>query len=218
MPEQFFNDPNALQKNAEGVSAVKILKLAAESGQTIYQIDQSNIDVVLPKLKHSAMVLQDVKDGVAAGKVVTISESSINFKGWVGSGYTVLDKATGAGAYMISGGMNGGFLVALTIVVLAFGLLAILTAMTGGIFPIILGLIGIYGWVAAVSDFLKVLNEAKNYDELNAGLRDIVLPIVFGLAIARAIKGLAIKNDYEEDLFVLIVNDIVLNFFYTMFD
>ncbi len=40
---------------------------------------------------------------LAAGKVVTISESSINFKGWGGSGYTMLDKTTDAGAYMISG-------------------------------------------------------------------------------------------------------------------
>jgi hypothetical protein len=29
---------------------------------------------------------------------------------WTGSGYTILDPATGAGAYKIAGGSNGGFL------------------------------------------------------------------------------------------------------------
>lgn len=70
---------------------------------------------------------------------------------------------------MISGGLDGGFLVFFTIVILALALLPILTAMTGGLIPILLGLLGIYGWIQSVLDFLKVLKEAKSYDELNNG-------------------------------------------------
>ncbi|MCJ8503177.1 hypothetical protein, partial [Desulfatitalea alkaliphila] len=44
-------------------------------------------------------------------KVVTAHEARINFHGWIGEGYTVIDPNTGAGAYMIAGGSNGGVLI-----------------------------------------------------------------------------------------------------------
>ena len=45
---------------------------------------------------------------MAAGKIVTTSEKSINLNGWKGSGYIILDPNTASGAYMISGRLNGG--------------------------------------------------------------------------------------------------------------
>jgi len=39
---------------------------------------------------------------------VTVHENPIDVNGWVGSGYLVIDPETGAGAYLISGGNNGG--------------------------------------------------------------------------------------------------------------
>lgn len=57
VPEMFFNDPDSTKKNVEGVSASKILKLANDQGQKIYQIDQSNINTMLPQLNHSSQGL-----------------------------------------------------------------------------------------------------------------------------------------------------------------
>ena len=42
---------------------------------------------------------------------MTRYESPLNFHGWVGSGYIIMDPETGAGAYLIGGGMNGGYYV-----------------------------------------------------------------------------------------------------------
>ena len=125
IPEMFFNDPNSVQKNVEGVSATKILKLANDQGQKIYQIDQSNINTILPQISHSNQVITDISNAVSSGKVVAISEKSINFKGWEGSGYIITDPNTGSGAYMISGGLNGGFLDGLTFDWKIFGLVAL---------------------------------------------------------------------------------------------
>jgi hypothetical protein len=50
-----------------------------------------------------------VKDAVAAGKIVTISQSTISYKGWTGAGYSIVDPNTGTGAYLIGGGADGGF-------------------------------------------------------------------------------------------------------------
>lgn len=111
VPEMFFNDPDSTKKNVEGVSASKILKLANDQGQKIYQIDKSNINTIPPQLSHESQVITDIRNAVAAGKVVTTSEKSINFHGWTGSGYIITDPNTGSGAYMISGGMDGSWLM-----------------------------------------------------------------------------------------------------------
>lgn len=110
VPEQFFNDSNSTKKNVDGISAVKALKLANDQGQKIYQINQSNANTILPQLNHDSQVITDIRNAVASGKIVTTSEKSISFNGWKGSGYIIIDPSTGSGAYMISGGLNGGFL------------------------------------------------------------------------------------------------------------
>ncbi|MBE0484005.1 MAG: hypothetical protein IBX52_10955 [Bacterioplanes sp.] len=45
---------------------------------------------------------------VHAGKEVTAHEKPLNFYGKTSAGYIILDPTTGAGAYMISSGENGG--------------------------------------------------------------------------------------------------------------
>ena len=52
----------------------------------------------------------DIQNAVNAGKVVTVSKTNISFKGWMVCGYIIVDPTTGSGAYMISGGLNGGWL------------------------------------------------------------------------------------------------------------
>jgi len=108
VPEQLFSTPD---NPAHGISAVKALAIANEQGMPIYTIDQANIGTVMPQLQIDGDVKADIQNAVNAGKEVTVSKSNITFNGWTGCGYIIVDTVTGAGAYMISGGLSGGFLV-----------------------------------------------------------------------------------------------------------
>jgi len=94
----------------EAVSTIKALEIANVQGIPVHQIDTSNIATKLPLLRLSSEVIADIQNAVNAGKIVTVSERNIQLNEWNGVGYVVLDPTTGAGAYMISGGMSGGSL------------------------------------------------------------------------------------------------------------
>lgn len=107
VPEQMFSTEEA---PAEGISAVKAIAIAGAQGQKIWTITQDNLDVALAAINLDSASETEIRNGVNAGKVVTTHEQSINFNGWVGEGYIILDPETGAGAYKIAGGGNGGFI------------------------------------------------------------------------------------------------------------
>lgn len=90
-----------------GVSAGKALIIANDQGIPIYTINQSNIAQVLPQLQLETGVLNDINNAVNAGKVVKVSKTNIDFHGWIGCGYIIIDPINGDGAYMISGGLSG---------------------------------------------------------------------------------------------------------------
>lgn len=108
IPEQLFSTS---AKAAQGLSAIKALTIANEQGIPIYTIDQSNISNVLPQLQIDSSVKVDISNAVNAGKLVTVSKSNIVFNGWTGCGYIVDDPTTGAGAFLISGGINGAWIM-----------------------------------------------------------------------------------------------------------
>jgi hypothetical protein len=106
VPEQMFNtDP---QNPTQAISAVKALQIANASGQTIYRIDSSNIDTVLSNI-HTG-IQGEIQSAVNQGKYVMTHTDKVSVPGWSGCGYIVIDPLSGAGAYFISGGENGGFL------------------------------------------------------------------------------------------------------------
>lgn len=110
IPEKLFvTSP----EQGEAVSAAKLLGMAAAAGQRIYTLTASNLASALPHLALSPVVLSDIRAAVAAGKEVTVHAQPLTVNGWTGAGYEVIDPATGAGAYLISGGANGGKLAAL---------------------------------------------------------------------------------------------------------
>jgi len=129
VPEQLWSTPD---NPAYGISAVKALKIANDQGIPIYTINQTNIDTILPNLQLDSETITDIKNAVNAGKVVTVSKTDITFNGWTGAGYIIIDPDTGAGAYMISGGMSGAWVYAawlaglvVLIILASFGLAAI---------------------------------------------------------------------------------------------
>ncbi len=107
VPEHFFTTQ---EYPGEGVSAVKALGIANQQGQKIYQISQENIEVLLPLVKATEDTKQDIISFVNAGNGVIVHEENITVDGWTGIGYITTDPITGAGAYRITGGDNGGAL------------------------------------------------------------------------------------------------------------
>lgn len=93
---------------ARGFSAMEFLGDANSRGIATYYVTAANLSQVLPRLEVSSAVRNDVANSVAAGKSVLIPEREFDRGSWRGIGYIVQDEATGAGAYLISGGLNGG--------------------------------------------------------------------------------------------------------------
>ncbi|WP_147476958.1 hypothetical protein [Vandammella animalimorsus] len=100
-----------MQPCAEGISAVKAIAIAQQQGQKIYTINESNRDTALPKLPIGGEVGAEIRNAINAGKEVTFHEARINEHGWSGYGYSIVDPETGAGAYLIEGKGNGGWLL-----------------------------------------------------------------------------------------------------------
>ena len=68
---------------------------------------KANYAEILSKLNHSDVVMIDIRNGINAGKTVTIHDTQIIFNEGLGTGYTILES--GAEAYMI-GGLDKKFL------------------------------------------------------------------------------------------------------------
>ncbi len=105
IPEQMFSLPS---QPVQGVSAVKALQIAAAQGQRIYHITPANQAQALPNLRLDSLALSEITQALAVGKEVIAHTDRINIPGWTGEGYILFDPATGAGAYKITGGTNGG--------------------------------------------------------------------------------------------------------------
>ncbi|MDQ1830489.1 transglutaminase-like domain-containing protein [Massilia scottii] len=117
IPEMMFanqNLPRNDSRQPQGVSAIKALGLAASQGQKIYTLTQGNRTLhasILQSLAIAQDVKHEISDALSAGKEVTVHAADVSVGGWTGSGYVVLDPLTGAGAYKIAGGANGGELL-----------------------------------------------------------------------------------------------------------
>ena len=97
----------------ESVSTISILAAAQEKGIELLLISSANMAEEMEKLNTTDTTKQAVTEAVNAGKIVTILAEDMTIGSWSGTGYMVIDPETGAGAYMISGGLNGGALSAL---------------------------------------------------------------------------------------------------------
>ena len=116
-----YTDENGVIQNpskadcAQGISAVKAIAIAQSQGQKIYTINPKNRDTALPKLSLAGSAGEEIRSAISAGKEVTFHESAINAYGWHGVGYIITDIDTGAGAYLIEGGGNGGYFLGIII-------------------------------------------------------------------------------------------------------
>lgn len=91
------------------LSTTSILQTARAKGQPIYYLDSiDEYNGVRSKLVHDSAVLNDVTNALNQGDQVVIEEREITEGPKTMSGYVIFDPDTGAGRYMISGGLSGG--------------------------------------------------------------------------------------------------------------
>lgn len=94
-----------------GVSSVHLLQAAMAQGVPIYRITSANSAAVMPLLQLHPSIESDIATAVSQGKTVLAPERSVKAGLWSGVGYIIQDETTGAGAYLISGGLAGGGLL-----------------------------------------------------------------------------------------------------------
>lgn len=105
VPREVFAEEG---QDAGGVSAAQALEIANEQGQRIFTVTSRNVSDVQSEISINSAAWSDIRAAVNAGMEVTVHEQPIERSGWQGSGYVLLDPQTGAGAWKISGGANGG--------------------------------------------------------------------------------------------------------------
>ncbi|MCM1496755.1 MAG: hypothetical protein NC089_13290, partial [Bacteroides sp.] len=93
----------------EAVSTTAVMQQACEDGIEIYALCSRNYSEYRSKLHVKENVLTAVDSAIAAGMIVTIPAETIPMGDWTGIGYMVTNPETMATAYMISGGLNGGY-------------------------------------------------------------------------------------------------------------
>jgi hypothetical protein len=176
IPEKLFTDqtqPNAPQ----AISAVKALSLAAAQGQKIFTITQANQDIILPQINVDPDVMTEMQNALSAGKEVTVHQSPITQSGWIGTGYIITDPVTGAGAYKISGGANGTFLLFGLALGLVFGI-----AVIGGS-ALMAGILGAIAFsIGFINNFIldNQDNLAFNMGRLIGIVSGVVLATILG--------------------------------------
>ena len=180
----------------KGVSAAHILEEANQLQIPIYTVTATNLEAILPRLQVSAEVKTDIQNAVNSGKTVTIPQTEIYKEGWRGTGYVVCDASTGAGGYMISGGLAGGgydcqcwgmppvveFIICALL--LAAGIYA------GIAVAVVLAVIGILVAAASLATAVCQLSSDTNFNDAD---REIILDFVvrlFVLAVAAAVAGI----------------------------
>ena len=163
---------------SEGISAVKALALAQAQGQRIYTITPSNAATALPKLPVGGEVGAEIRNAIQAGKEVTIHENPITAHGWTGYGYIIVDPETGAGAYLIEGKGNGGWLA------LAISILLTIIA----IFPSVAALFSPPG-ILLLMTVVVVLTFVNFLDKLDGCGGNIGLGMALVAAVIAAIPG-----------------------------
>ena len=194
IPEKLFTNE---QNPGEGVSAVKALAVAAAQGQRIYTINQNNANTAVNQLTVSAEIKDEIRNAANSGKQITVSQNNVKVGGWTGAGYIILDPDTGAGAYKISGGANGGSLNFVgnnsDALGFCFFVLGLIASVAAG--PVVVLLVAISALVISTLAFaaahLEAL-EAAQCDKAFNCIRDIFLTI-FWANLAITAVGLLVN-------------------------
>ena len=154
--------------------------MAAAEGQKIWTITRTNLDIALNGLQLPASVETDIRNSVYAGKEVTAHEKPVSFFGKSSIGYTVLDPETGAGAYLIGGGDNGGELLGFSLVLGLFMFFASVAVLSFLAAPGFLALLAL-SWIAINFYFwVRGIENAQNHQQFNTNNAMAALALSLG--------------------------------------
>ncbi|MFY9258870.1 MAG: hypothetical protein WAO71_00005, partial [Gallionella sp.] len=124
---------------------------------TLTAANQASHATLLAQVTIDPQAMQEIQNGLAAGKEVTVHQAPITQSGWTGSGYVITDPATGAGAYKIAGGANGAWLT-------------MLATASASVLSLAVGLTGLYAavWLVAllaiITTILIIAALVEGYD------------------------------------------------------
>jgi transglutaminase-like putative cysteine protease len=210
IPEKFWTDA---QNPGEGVSAVKAITKAAAEGQKIYMLTSANASLVY-QLQIDTAIRAEIQNAVNAGLTVTVHEKPITVSGWIGTGYIINNPATGAGAYKISGGANGGSLwvpiiatIAMTVAFVPFVLIAAYSGII--ILSIVTSFILAIAWVSAKLNMPSSSPWRTFIVDIFGGILATIIGGLFtGIALPALVVGILISLIYAIfDAFILAHRD-----------
>jgi len=204
IPEMLFTNE---ENPGEAVSAVKALAIANAEGQRIYQVTSENVNAVLPVLNISSEVKDEIRASVAVGKVATVSQNNITVGSWTGVGYIIADPETGAGAYRISGGENGGYVVGLAIGfgagMFILGSMVELSSTGGAALPLLAPLLeALIIVMTGALIYIMVLSALSDNPSMVAGC--FLSGFLLGLDLALILGPRALKEGWQQLVAILL--------------
>lgn len=194
IPERLFSTE---ENSVEAVSTVKALSVASAQGQRIYKITSENSKELLPLINAPSQVKNDIEAALNNGDMAIIHEDPINYMGYSGLGYVLLDPDTGGGAYKILGGGNGAQMalgIAISIFILVMFSPLGLGSLAGA--GVLLNFLGVQGfWVFFSSLFGSVITAALSAEmSRNTNLSNYassMCGVSFGLLLTAALTTFA---------------------------
>ena len=160
VPETLFS---AVGVDSQGVSTISALTQALQADQDIFRITRANHDLLLPELGLSDAISKEIASAVAVGLEAIVHGNPIQIGSWHGSGYIVLDPLTGAAAWKISGGLNGGYLSEIAASILKpFAILSTISSTLGKLST----RLEQHGDYSAIGDLKTVIGQLGHYFNL----------------------------------------------------
>lgn len=202
------DDPNT------GFSSSQIFQHLSAQGARSYAINSENVNTALASLPIAESVKADIRAGVSAGLVAFVNDRVAAIDGWTGSGYVIIDPQTGAGAYRINGGLNGGgescqcFNLSLTqefLLVMGVTLVGVKAAVGGAVLATVLSVALAFNSLCQIDENPCLSEEAKS------ALRAIVY-LSFFLSMIGAALGLVAFFTFGASLVIAAVLTMFINY------
>jgi hypothetical protein len=92
-------------------STAHVFQQAAEQGIPLHVVAPSNIEQSLATVDAPSSAEAEIRNAVSLGQLVTIPRSPVRIGGFHGTAYTIEDLDSGAAAFRLSNGTNGGSLI-----------------------------------------------------------------------------------------------------------
>lgn len=106
---RIFADGTSYRDVVEATSTVAGLRAALAAGVPIETVNAVNLDAFVATADLPPAVIEEVRNAVSGGYVVTAAGGPVTVGDWTGAAFIVEDPDTGSAAYRISGGLSGGY-------------------------------------------------------------------------------------------------------------